>query len=78
MRDWWRWALRGVAVLALVAGGVLLVLHPTVTFRVVPPLGLDAPAHDVTSQCFSPFNRLTDYQGPKNGTTRVCVGPSRR
>ena len=27
MREWWRWTLRGVAVLALVTGGVLLALH---------------------------------------------------
>jgi hypothetical protein len=51
-------------VLALVAGGVLLALHPSATFRVVPPF--DAHPFRATSECFSPFNRVTDYQGPNN------------
>ena len=36
--------------------------HPTATFRVVPPF--DAHPFRATSECFSPFNRVTDYQGP--------------
>jgi hypothetical protein len=32
MREWWRWTLRGVDVLALAAGGVLLASHPSQTF----------------------------------------------
>ena len=58
MREWWRWTLRGVAVLALVAGGVLVALHPVVRVPspIIFPLG-NYPAP--TTQCLSPFDRLT-------------------
>jgi hypothetical protein len=54
-------------VLALIAGGVLLALHPSATFRLVPPKVGIIPARSVgvtSGKCFSPFNRLTDYQLP--------------
>jgi hypothetical protein len=44
--NWWRWVLRGLAVIALVVGGVLLVLHP----------------HSASMTCLSPFNRITGSQ----------------
>jgi hypothetical protein len=52
VRDWWRWTLRGVAVLALVAGGVLLGLHPTASYR------LHGNRLALSAQCVSPFDRL--------------------
>jgi hypothetical protein len=58
VREWWRWTLRGVAVLALAAGGVLLGLHPSARFnnpQIRYPLGNDMSI----TQCLSPFNRLT-------------------
>lgn len=54
MRSAWRWTLRGVAVLALVAGGVLLGLHPSASYRAP---GLAGKAN-VASLCWSPFNVL--------------------
>jgi hypothetical protein len=66
--QWWRWTLRGVAVLGLVASGVFLALHPSATFRVVPPKVGIIPARSVGvagGKCFSPFNRLIDYQLPR-------------
>ena len=59
VRDWWRWALRGAAVLALVAGGVLLALHPTASYQPASDTGYPPVA---TTSCLSPFNRLTGYQ----------------
>jgi hypothetical protein len=58
VRAWWRWTLRGVAVLALAAGGVLLAVHPSASFtnpQILYPLGSGMG----TTQCPSPFNRLT-------------------
>ena len=57
--------------LALVTGGVLLALHPTASYRAPTlfPLG-NSPA--LTAQCFSPFNRLSNYQVPQfSGSQRV-------
>ena len=52
MREWWRWTLRGGAVLALVGGGVVLALRPTASYRLLGNrLALSA-------QCVSPFDRL--------------------
>jgi hypothetical protein len=58
VREWWRWALRGVAVLAMAAGGLLLGLHPTATYH--PPLSLDNRASQIPSaeRCASPFDRI--------------------
>jgi hypothetical protein len=65
VREWWRWTLRGVAVLALVAGGVLVALHPVVRVPspIIFPLG-NYPAP--TTQCLSPFDRLTGEIGTLN------------
>ena len=57
MREWWRWALRGVAVLALVAGGILLTLHPTATYQA--PGQTQSRTILQTNWCVSPFERLT-------------------
>jgi len=38
MREWWRWTLRGIAVLGLLAGGILLALHPSATAQVPAPV----------------------------------------
>jgi hypothetical protein len=54
-REWWRWTLRVVAVLVLVAGGVLLGLHPSASYRAP---GLAGKSTVVTSLCWSPFNVL--------------------
>ena len=58
MRSVWRWGSRGAAVLALIAGGVLLGLHPTATYH--PLLSLDKRASQIPSaeRCASPFDRL--------------------
>jgi hypothetical protein len=66
VREPWRWVLRGVAVLALVAGGVFLGLYPVV--RIPPPIVLSAGNHypAPTTQCLSPFNRVTGEIGVLN------------
>jgi hypothetical protein len=62
VREWWRWTLRGVAALALAAGGVLLAMHPTVSYQ--PPFFPSAdqaipPNLRVPFLCISPFSQLT-------------------
>lgn len=57
MRGWWRWTLRGIAILALVGGGVLLALHPNALYY--PP---HSNLHGYPATCLSPFNRLTGTQ----------------
>jgi len=47
---WWRWALRAVALLALVGAGLQLALHPTPHY---PP-----PGSQTIHWCLSPFDRL--------------------
>jgi hypothetical protein len=61
VHDWWRWTMRGVAVLALVACGVVLPLHPSASYR--SPILFPLESSGVpTAQCLSPFNRLTGSQ----------------
>ena len=65
MREGWRWALRGAAVLALVAGGVLVALHPVV--RVPSPIIFPLASYPApTTQCLSPFDRFTGEIGILN------------
>lgn len=66
MRVWWRWTSRGIAIIALVVGGVLLALHPVARYDQYPPATKTiSPALRLT--CLSPFDRLTgttlDYHG---------------
>jgi hypothetical protein len=68
VREWWRWTLRGVAVLALVAGGVLLLLHPSASYD--SPLAV--PAHlQLSEQCDSPLNQIrgTQWSSPASRTS---------
>lgn len=76
MRHAWRWTLRGVAVLALVAGGVLLALHPSANWSVTDT---SISPDTATFQCLSPFNRLTSEKqlavlSPPGALSRVVQG----
>ncbi|HXY43309.1 MAG TPA: hypothetical protein VEH29_03905 [Acidimicrobiales bacterium] len=67
MRKGWRWTLRGVAVLAFAAGGVLLAVHPSArypleTASIVPEPGHPTQHPTGLASCLSPFNRLTGTQ----------------
>lgn len=71
MQEWWRWALRGVAAVALVAGGVLLALHPTASYQ---PASGDPGFNPVgIASCASPFNRLTGNTPAWNGPLPYVV-----
>jgi hypothetical protein len=68
VRNWWRWTLRGLAMVALIISGVLLALHPGVAVRVGNSTSLASGTLSNVS-CHSPFNRLTGlrhqfYTGP--------------
>ena len=54
MRNWWRWTLRGMAVVALVIGGVLLFIQPIANET------LHIPGYNkvVTVGCSSPFEQF--------------------
>jgi hypothetical protein len=62
MREWWRWTLRGVAALALVAGGVLLALGPTASVVLPGPAPLGAGPLYSLVRCVSPFDRIKGAQ----------------
>jgi len=64
MSRWWRWGVRAVAALALVAAGLLLTLHPSASFAWPP-----GTAGLTTNRCFSPYDRLS----PKSDTAEVYI-----
>jgi len=85
VRNWWRWALRGFAVLAVAAGGILIVIRPTVTYHptfLSPKTARDfvqqpIPANlRVSSGCLSPFNEVMGNTLPREGPTDPPFQPS--
>jgi hypothetical protein len=89
VREWWRWMSQGAAVLALVVGGVVLVLNRTVSYH--PPYVAPSGIHSafaipsnfrVRFLCISPFSQLTGVQqqfsdpaGPSAFTGQLAVAP---
>ena len=74
MRNWWRWVLRSLAVVALVVAGVLLALHqvekfPGVVISYSPRQvvsGVIFPAETATLRCPSAYDRA-------HGKTHIFV-----
>jgi hypothetical protein len=70
VRNWWRWTLRGLALLAFVAAGIFLGLRPVVSshvrsFRdVLTGVVIVIPAQTVTFSCLSPFDRIQGSSHP--------------
>ena len=54
MNNWWRWVLRGLAVVALVVGAVLLFAEPTAS----ETLRVPGSTNPVTVGCSSPFEQF--------------------
>lgn len=73
MLDWWRWSLRLAAMVALIAAGIFLALHPSATYY--PPAGAQRTA--LTLNCFSPFDRFTRDSGGESGVPFVPHRPQR-
>jgi len=75
VRALWRWSMRGVALLALVAVVVLLGLHPTASYH--PVTGTNYPPVATTS-CPSPFDRIypEPYQVALPGSATASVACS--
>jgi hypothetical protein len=70
VRNWWRWTLRGLAVVALVAAGIFFGLRPVVSshvrgFReVLTGVVIVIPAQTITLSCPSPFDRVQGSSHP--------------
>ena len=62
MRNWWRWTLRGLAMVALIISGVLLALHPGVAVRVGPianeNVHVPGSTEVLTFGCSTPFQQF--------------------
>jgi hypothetical protein len=54
VRNWWRWILRGLALVALAGAGVLLALHP------LPSSSTHLPGTHltITASCLSPLDQI--------------------